>query len=764
MGAKRGSRGGKRVQLKRIKEEEKLFRDKCDEIELKLGILCLEFKLFALSDFSRSFNHSEMPVLENTPKVTKARGPMPVLRCEISNCSFTCKYKKHMREHQSAVHEIDAKADDSVLDKSVEIEINAGDISNITSNSAENSQDEERKAHSSMDARPHSTLNVVQACPLEEETDKEETKKRHRSGSDDEEEEDSKREKIEDYEPAEVLDPSPPSPNTANRQRIVAEAKLLAEEIQLKAEEAERKKSMDDQAASIMKLLQDSDDSGETSTSKEDETLNESRSLLEVTVRQRNEEEEDDIVDNTFALSQEQNMSVMEDPVKDLQDELALRTKSLQDALGENDTLKTRLAAEVNRRELAENKVAKQEKELTDNLGVIQSLSLACRTPHPPQAAKTSKEDEIKMNRLKEENNSLLAKLNAKKKEIESLKLKLKDERDAAASSNRLAMGFEQQLQETKGELARMKSLTHCTEVLCTDEKVCGRSHKKKPENRGPCSYFMAGYCRHENRCTHIHDTEARNREWAARHSGQPQAPPAAQPAPPAPQIQSQAPVPDQAPPPTHQLQPLNPPQQPCGGHQGYQVQPPHHQGHQGQGPVQGGGCHQRYNGNTSRRGGKRGRGGNGGVGSTRPKSANGGSEYCTNQGTPQAYGPPQSSHHHHQPSHLPQPPPHQPQQTQQPQQPHQPYHQPPPPTQQAPQVSMPPPVQPPTWQTPSVAQLTAVQATEMTRNQRLEELRIELGTVQSQIANVRYHPPGSVNMATLFQKEAELRTRMYNM
>ena len=130
MGAKRGSRGGKRVQIKRIKEEEKLFRDNCDEVELKLEILCLEFKLFALSDFS--FNQSEMPVLENTPKVSKARGPMPTLTCEISNCSFTCKYKKHMREHQSAVHEIDAKADDSILNKSVEIEINTEDIGNIT--------------------------------------------------------------------------------------------------------------------------------------------------------------------------------------------------------------------------------------------------------------------------------------------------------------------------------------------------------------------------------------------------------------------------------------------------------------------------------------------------------------------------------------------------------------------------------------------------------------------------------------------------------
>ena len=160
-----------------------------------------------------------------------------------------------------------------------------------------------------------------------------------------------------------------------------------------------------------------------------------------MTVRQKAEEGEDPN-DNTFALSQaEQDMSVMEDPVKDLQDELALRTKSLQDALGENDTLRSR-----GQQERTGGKQGGEEGEgAGDNLGVIQSLSLACHAPPPPPpAAKTSKEDELKMSRLKDENNSLLAKLTAKKKEVESLKIKLKDTNDLAATSNRLANGFEQ--------------------------------------------------------------------------------------------------------------------------------------------------------------------------------------------------------------------------------------------------------------------------------------------------------------------------------
>ena len=109
MGAKRGSRGGRLVKERRRKEEER-FRDKCDEIELKLATLSVELKLVALSDFLTS----EMPVVENTPKVNR-RGPMPTLTCDIANCTYTCKYRKHMKEHQTTVHAI--KAEDSMLDK-----------------------------------------------------------------------------------------------------------------------------------------------------------------------------------------------------------------------------------------------------------------------------------------------------------------------------------------------------------------------------------------------------------------------------------------------------------------------------------------------------------------------------------------------------------------------------------------------------------------------------------------------------------------------
>ena len=146
---------------KRLKKEERLFREKCDEVELKFEILCLEFKLSALSNFN--FNQFKMPV-------TKTREPMPTLTCEIADFSFNCKY----REHQNAIHVV--KAEELMLDKSVDVTHN-GDTSEDSGSltSVETSQDLSgrrlnhfRKANGSMDARPYSTLSIIQTCPLEE--------------------------------------------------------------------------------------------------------------------------------------------------------------------------------------------------------------------------------------------------------------------------------------------------------------------------------------------------------------------------------------------------------------------------------------------------------------------------------------------------------------------------------------------------------------------------------------------------------------------
>lgn len=58
---------------------------------------------------------------------------------------------------------------------------------------------------------------------------------------------------------------------------------------------------------------------------------------------------------------------------------------------------------------------------------------------------------------------------------------------------------------------------------------------------------------------------------------------------------------------------------------------------------------------------------------------------------------------------------------------------------------------------------LAALQAQSMTRQQRLEALRLELNSVNNQIIQVKQGmAPGNIDINVLFQKEAELKRRMF--
>ncbi len=61
-----------------------------------------------------------------------------------------------------------------------------------------------------------------------------------------------------------------------------------------------------------------------------------------------------------------------------------------------------------------------------------------------------------------------------------------------------------------------MERKTICLDKDCTDDKVCGRSHERKEENRTNCIYFLNGYCRLESECTYKHDEGFRSRKWEA--------------------------------------------------------------------------------------------------------------------------------------------------------------------------------------------------------------------------------------------------------
>ena len=62
-------------------------------------------------------------------------------------------------------------------------------------------------------------------------------------------------------------------------------------------------------------------------------------------------------------------------------------------------------------------------------------------------------------------------------------------------------------------------------------------------------------------------------------------------------------------------------------------------------------------------------------------------------------------------------------------------------------------------WGGVNMAHLTAMQAQTMTRNQKLEEVRLEINKLREQINSARSQQPGqgTVDLPTLIQKEAEL-------
>ena len=61
-------------------------------------------------------------VVVNTPKsakdaeTPKSRATLPVLKCGLNNCSFTCKQSKRMRDHKAEAHET---SEESLMDGSV---------------------------------------------------------------------------------------------------------------------------------------------------------------------------------------------------------------------------------------------------------------------------------------------------------------------------------------------------------------------------------------------------------------------------------------------------------------------------------------------------------------------------------------------------------------------------------------------------------------------------------------------------------------------
>ena len=473
-------------------------------------------------------------VVVNTPKTSKdvktpkSRTPLPVLTCDVSNCSFTSKQSKKMRDHKAESHEI--SPEESIMDASVNASALGMDETPDIPATPTSSQ-EEAIVHNSMDQHPHSTLKPDLSCPLE--TGERRGKKRKDDdeggeGGDDDEVE-AKREKIED-DSVQIIDDEPKSPATMKRERIMAEALLTIE--------SEKQKAFVAQKKAIMNIL-DSGNSDKLATSAtsstsqtEEDAANQSRSLLEsgdgenTMVMELSGNHGDDLSQQVEELPAEQSSELItqtdtNELVREIQEELDAKTRSLDSAISKKNTLETMLAQEIANRKYIEAKLVKAKADLAQNEDIVVNLQNALRNPAPPANHDPVVEGKLKKlaenNRVLQENNKILtAKGLSQKKGIENLRKKVKDAQAVAEGERRNAQSWEQKVNMMTGDVNQLKGLTFCKVEACPDEKTCGRSHSRKPENRKDCPYWLQGYCRREQRCQMRHDVNARSKAWAA--------------------------------------------------------------------------------------------------------------------------------------------------------------------------------------------------------------------------------------------------------
>ena len=399
------------------------------------------------------------------------------IRCGIANCSYSAKQTKTVERHRQTKHEIEPHQ--SLLDFSVSASIL--DDTAVVSETDNLASSLEHKTSSEF----YSDMSKV------EQSTQLETRRRKRS-TDSEGEEEEKRPKLN----SELPEPSlTQSPGKKERDNLCAEAMAALKE-RTDKENLDTSKS----------LLEETSDVGATNSAILDGLnagdMSSSQSLLMVTAQ------DTDIninVNTTVTDSMSLNMGDTNHEIKNLEDQLALRTRSLEDALSKIAQLKTDKAAKVKLAEHWEGKVEGKDREIKRLSGIIKALKDGLAKPDAVVAAKDAK--------IMEQTN----KIQALKKRVDDHKEETKRAKDSAEVSRSLVDGFLITQADHKAQIVRLKRQILCTEADCIGEKECGYSHAKKEENRGQCKYFNFGKCDKGNECTYKHDIEARKKHHEER-------------------------------------------------------------------------------------------------------------------------------------------------------------------------------------------------------------------------------------------------------
>ena len=185
--------------------------------------------------------------------------------------------------------------------------------------------------------------------------------------------------------------------------------------------------------------------------------------------------------------------------IKDLEDQLAKRTKSLNDALSQTDVLKTdnaRLDREV---EYLRNKLDEAEKEVNHKKSEMTKLE---------NTLKKAVDEKKKGKNTNSDKDKDITALQAKLADMTAERDRLRGQAEANAKLSEI---MERNLDEAHVKMDKMKKETICKDKSCESDKICGRSHILKKMKASQCRFYNIGMCKDSAEdCKYLHDAAAK--------------------------------------------------------------------------------------------------------------------------------------------------------------------------------------------------------------------------------------------------------------
>ena len=209
--------------------------------------------------------------------------------------------------------------------------------------------------------------------------------------------------------------------------------------------------------------------------------------------------------DETFALNNIPNPNNI--IIRQLEDNLAIKNKTLSDTLAENLMLKSRLTLANKEKEKITLKMERKEKEMEELVKTATKIS-------DKAAGKTNNKD-------------LMAQITSLRKLNTELAEEVERWKSIAEKNSTLSTQMDANLKDARSRIEHIEKKIDCKNPKCDDPKRCGKSHENKYKKLEPmdtsnsnsntnegekpnqCNFYNRGTCRKtEDECLYNHDKE----------------------------------------------------------------------------------------------------------------------------------------------------------------------------------------------------------------------------------------------------------------